>query len=191
MEEENSHKLSPFLSYNWQFSFSPEEWKDLMLSDDENCLPSDLPFVQLAANMIHRDILLIPILQSDIEDDIPDEQKQQNEKNSENERDEKRDGRDKQLLIISHANGNESNPAYPPLTMLYFPEGHFGTQSYFQSIDKISFLLTFFKMKLMPDKPLILQKKMTMIFMMIVMMMMIILTKLIQQGAMHFIKRVY
>ena len=136
MEEENSHKLSPFLSYNWQFSFSPEEWKDLMLSDDENCLPCDLPFVQLAANMIHRDILLIPILQSDIEDDIPDEQKQQNDKNSENERDEKTDGRDKQLLIISHANGNESNPAYPPLTMLYFPEGQFGTQCFFQSIVK-------------------------------------------------------
>ena len=132
LEEDNRSKLSPFLSFNWQFSFSPEDWRNMMTSDDEHCLPCDLPFVQLTSNLIHRDIILIPILQSDVEDATLDQHNQDNEEEGKNE-DEKKDESEKQLLII---NANDSNAAHPPLIMLYFPEGQFGSQSFFQSIDK-------------------------------------------------------
>ena len=76
LEEENKKALSPHLRYDWDTTFSPEEWCEFMSSKEkDHNLPIDLPFVQLTANLIRRNILLIPILQRDVESD----KKQENE----------------------------------------------------------------------------------------------------------------
>ena len=67
MDDENKNDLSPILYYGSDFLLTPEDWRDL-ISADHDSLPIDLPFVQLSANLLKRNIILLPILQKDIED---------------------------------------------------------------------------------------------------------------------------
>ena len=122
MESENSY-LKPFLRYDYDTPFTPQEWHELMSMDfGDEPIACDLPFAQLAANLLERDIILVPILQSDV-DPKNDEKKETSDVNEKSE---------KMLLTIF---AKESDPQYLPLTMLYFPEGQFGPDAHFQSIN--------------------------------------------------------
>ena len=63
MDDENKNDLSPILYYGSDFLLTPEDWRDL-ISADHDSLPIDLPFVQLSANLLKRNIILLPILQN-------------------------------------------------------------------------------------------------------------------------------
>ena len=69
------NELSPVL-YFGDLLLSPEDWKDLMCQNDDQHLAIDLPFVQLTAKMLQRNIILIPILQKDIQDEKSAEEEQ-------------------------------------------------------------------------------------------------------------------
>ena len=119
LDNENLY-LEPFLRYDYDTSFSPQDWHELMSMESE--MACDLPFAQLAANILERDIILVPILQSDVEKDT-DEKDTTPEVNEKTEK--------MPLTIFA----KESDSQLPPLTMLYFPEGQFGSDAYFQSIN--------------------------------------------------------
>ena len=112
--------LKPFLRFDYDTSFTPQEWHELMSMESD--LACDLPFAQLTADILERDIILFPILQSDVE-------KKEDEKNVTPEVNEKTE---KMPLTIF---AKKSDPQHLPLTMLYFPEYQFGPDAYFQSID--------------------------------------------------------
>ena len=94
----------------------PEDWKELMIQENEDALHCDLIFVQLAANYLKRQIVLIPLYQ-------PDENSVGTEK---------KDDIQKRLLTVT-PNEKVSNKSY---YMLYFPQGQFGPHHYFQSVLK-------------------------------------------------------
>ena len=142
MEEENQNELSPLLYYGSDLLLTPEDWRDLMCADDDS-LPIDLPFVQLSANFLKRNIILLPILQKDIEDETSLEETQKGINDNDKSDNVKQDDEDivksdgeksiekKMFLIVT---GDEANEK-PPITMLYFPGGQFGPDSHFQSIN--------------------------------------------------------
>ena len=143
MDDENKNDLSPILYYGSDFLLTPEDWRDL-ISADHDSLPIDLPFVQLSANLLKRNIILLPILQKDIEDEIPHEENQKaKDKNGETDVNNQKDMNNgksdtetqneiKKFLIVT---GDETNEK-PPITMLYFPGGQFGPDGHFQSINR-------------------------------------------------------
>ena len=128
-EEEKKNELSPLLRYSYDFLLSPEEWKELICVEDSDYMAIDLPFVQLTAYQLKRNIILLPILQKDIEDEISVEEKQKDVDNNKSDLEKEKDA--KMFLIVS---GDETNQK-PPFAMFYFPEGQFGPDAYFQSID--------------------------------------------------------
>ena len=130
MEDENKHNLSPVLYYGSDFLLTPEDWKDLM-SLDNDPLPIDIPFVQLTANLLKRNIILLPILQKDIEDENSHEENQKGI-DVDGQPDVEKQNNKKMFLIVT---GDETNQK-PPITMLYFPGGQFGPDGHFQSIDR-------------------------------------------------------
>ena len=95
----------------------PDDWKDLMIQENEETLHCDLVFVQLAANYFKRQIVLIPINQPDEKSDGL----------------EKKDEIQKKLLTVI-PNEKVTNKSY---YMLYFPQGQFAPHHYFQSVFKI------------------------------------------------------
>ena len=95
----------------------PDDWKDLMIQENEETLHCDLVFVQLAANYFKRQIVLIPINQPDEKSDGL----------------EKKDEIKKKLLTVI-PNEKVTNKSY---YMLYFPQGQFAPHHYFQSVFKI------------------------------------------------------
>ena len=95
----------------------PDDWKDLMIQENEETLHCDLVFVQLAANYFKRQIVLIPINQPDEKSDSL----------------EKKDEIQKKLLTVI-PNEKVTNKSY---YMLYFPQGQFAPHHYFQSVFKI------------------------------------------------------
>ena len=111
---ENENKDLHYLLYYGSDLLEPDDWKELMILD-EDYLPCDLIFVQLAANYFKRKIYLIPIHQPNTESDI-NRQEEDLEK--------------KMLKVIP----NEQTDQSQAFMMLYFPQGEFGPQSYFQSI---------------------------------------------------------
>ena len=132
LEDENMKDLSAYLYYGTDVLLSPNDWKGLMSDDnDDDCLAIDLPFVQLTAKLLKRDIILVPILQEDLKDEKSAEDDHSNVKNDKLDAEEKI--REKTFLTI-YSNGNEAN-LNPPFTFLYFPEGQFGPDAQFQSID--------------------------------------------------------
>ena len=143
MDDENKNELSPVLYFGSDFLLPPEDWRDLMSADDDP-LPIDLPFVQLSANLLKRNIILLPILQKDIDNEKSHEgnekdvdnntkpcvEKQEDMNNVNSDAEKKIEM--KTFLIVK---GDETNEK-PPITMLYFPGGQFGPDSHFQSIDR-------------------------------------------------------
>ena len=128
-EEEKKNELSPLLRYSYDFLLSPEEWKELICVEDSDYMAIDLPFVQLTAYQLKRNIILLPILQKDIEDEISVEEKQKDVDNNKSDLEKEKDA--KMFLIVS---GDETNQK-PPFAMFYFPEGQFGPDAHFQGID--------------------------------------------------------
>ena len=123
LEDANSN-LKPFLRFDYDTPLTPDEWYQMMSRDTiDEPIARDLPFVQLAANFLERNIILIPVLQAEVEKKNNEEEAQVDTNNVEVE---------KMFLTI---NAKESDPQHPPLTMLYFPEGQFGPDAYFQSVD--------------------------------------------------------
>ena len=124
LEETNRRELASVLYYDDEFILSPEEWVELMSEKEEHRLACDLPFVQLCANLLRRNISLIVIKQKDIKKPQQDSEK---EGESENEL------QDENMFFTIFA--NESNKK-EPLTMLYFPPGQFKAEGHFQSITR-------------------------------------------------------
>lgn len=81
----------------------------MILPEDDGGVPCDLVFVQLAANFLKRNIILLPFYQN------------QNEKIAEDR---------KLITVISH----HSDGKKPAFYMAYFPQGQFGPFNHFQSI---------------------------------------------------------
>ena len=65
--EEIQKDLSPILYYDDELLLSPDEWMELMGEKDDHRLACDLPFVQLTAKLIKRNISLLIIKQKDVE----------------------------------------------------------------------------------------------------------------------------
>ena len=138
LQDEHKEELSPVLYYSSDFLLSPQDWKDLMCVDNEDRLGIDLPFVQLSANLLKRNIILLPILQKDIQDEKLDEEEQKGTNNND-----KSDGdnvrsteeKPKEMKMFLRVNGDETYQK-PPITMLYFPEGQFGPDAHYQSINR-------------------------------------------------------
>ena len=128
-KDENKKTLSPFLWYNYDMLLQPEHWEELMI-DHDDYLACDLPFVQLSANCLNRNIVLVPILQEDMEKLAKEKQ----ENNITNEIPDLEEQIEEKSFLIIKANSPEINQA--PLTMLYFPDGQFGPDAYFQSINR-------------------------------------------------------
>ena len=112
-ENKNLHHLL----YFGNDLLDPDDWKDIMIQQNEDTLHCDLIFVQLAANYLKRQIVLIPIFQ-------PDEKSVSAEK---------KEDIQKRLLTVT-PNEKVTNKSY---YMLYFPQGQFGPHLYFQSVFKI------------------------------------------------------
>lgn len=93
-----------------------DDWKDLMNQVNEDSLHCDLPFVQLAANYMKREIVLIPIYQPESEKEISINKDDVEE-----------------TIIKVIPNEKTSNHLFH---MLYFPQGEFGPHLYFQSVFK-------------------------------------------------------
>ena len=123
LEDVNSN-LKPFLRFDYDTPLTPEEWHQMMSTETiDEPIACDLPFVQLAANFLERNIILIPVLQTEVEKENDGKKEQVDTSNPEAE---------KMFLTID---AKESDPQHPPLTMLYFPEGQFGPDAFFQSVD--------------------------------------------------------
>ena len=130
LEDDNKKKLSPFLWYDNHVLLEPQDWEQMM--NDE--LPCDLPFVQLAANCMNRNIILVPILQ----DDINKSEEEKQEINATNEIPDLEEQKQEKLFLIIKANtpvANTPETNQYPLIMLYFPDRQFGPDAYFQSIN--------------------------------------------------------
>ena len=137
MKDEKIQKdLSPVLYYDDELLLSPDEWMELMEEkNDDHRLACDLPFVQLTANLIKRNISLLIIKQKDIEK--PSKSKEtNNDQNTGAEiiDEDEIDFEEKFFTVF----GDEVGEA-EPLTMLYFPGGQFQANAHFESIrrDKI------------------------------------------------------
>ena len=113
----NENKDLHHLLYFGSDLLDPDDWKDLMIQENEETLYCDLVFVQLAANYFKRQIVLIPINQPDEKSDGL----------------EKKDEIKKKLLTVI-PNEKVTNKSY---YMLYFPQGQFAPHHYFQSVFKI------------------------------------------------------
>ena len=134
MKNEKIQKdLAPILYYDDELLLSPDEWIELMGETDDSRLACDLPFVQLTANVIKRNISLVIIKQKDV-------QKNKKTNDTKNVNDQKTED---EMLIEDEINleekcftvfGEESSG--PPLTMLYFPEGQFQSDAHFESLRK-------------------------------------------------------
>ena len=84
-----------------------EDWFELMtIPENDECLPCDLVFLQLASNFLNRNIILLPFYQN------------------------KKVTEEKKFVTIlsNHPDGKK------PFYMAYFPQGQFGPISHFQSI---------------------------------------------------------
>ena len=114
MKEDNKD-LQHFLYFSTDL-LNREDWKEMMVQHNEDSLHCDLVFVQLAANYLKKEIVLIPIYQPEIEKEIAN--KKSNIEES---------------IIKVIPNQKTSNH---PFFMLYFPQGEFGPHLYFQSIFK-------------------------------------------------------
>ena len=105
-ENEDLH----YLLYFGSDLLEPEDWNEVMIQVNEDTLPCDLVFVQLAANFFKKRIILIPVKQpNEVKD--PEELKK------------------KILKVIPNELTNG-----PTFVMLYFPQGEFGPQNHFQSV---------------------------------------------------------
>ena len=138
LQDENKEELSPVLYYSSDFLLSPQDWKDLMCIDNEDRLGIDLPFVQLSANLLKRNIILLPILQKDIQDEklVEEEQKGTgNNDQSDGNNVKSNEEKPKEMKMFLKVNGDETNQT-PPITMLYFPGGQFGPDAHYQSINR-------------------------------------------------------
>ena len=138
LQDEHKEELSPVLYYSSDFLLSPQDWKDLMCVDNEDRLGIDLPFVQLTANLLKRNIILLPILQKDIQDEKLDEEEQKGTNNndqSDGDNVRSTEEKSKEMKMFLRVNGDETYQK-PPITMLYFPEGQFGPDAHYQSINR-------------------------------------------------------
>ena len=123
LEDDNSW-LKPFLRFDYDTPLTPEEWNQMMMAETiDEPIACDLPFAQLAANFLERNIILVPVLQAEVDKTTETTEVQDDANNIDTQ---------KTFLTIK---AKQSDPEHPPLTMLYFPEGQFGPDAYFQSID--------------------------------------------------------
>ena len=111
----DENKLLHHLLYFGSDLLEPVDWKEVMTQVNEDTLPVDLVFVQLACNYLKRKFYLIPVNQPISETADIQVQKDDLEK--------------KMVRVIPNEQTNSS-----PFYMLYFPQGDFGAQSYFQSV---------------------------------------------------------
>ena len=111
----NENKLLHHLLYFGSDLLEPADWKEVMTQIDEDTLPVDLVFVQLASNYFKKKFYLIPVNQ-------PIE-------NSTDININKDDLEKKFVTVIPNEKATGS-----PFYMLYFPQGDFGPQNYFQSV---------------------------------------------------------
>ena len=95
----------------------------MMAETIDEPIACDLPFAQLTANFLERNIILVPVLQAEVEKITETTEPQDDANNLDTQ---------KTFLTVK---AKQSDPQHPPLTMLYFPEGQFGPDAYFQSID--------------------------------------------------------
>ena len=116
---ENKKDLSPILYYDEELLLSPDEWIELMGEENDHRLACDLPFVQLAAKLIKRNISLLIIKQKDVEN--PSKSNNENDQTTDVEMTDEDDidFEEKFFTIF----GDEDCKA-EPLTMLYFPQVH-------------------------------------------------------------------
>ena len=159
--EEIQKDLSPILYYDDELLLSPNEWMELMGEKNDHRLACDLPFVQLTASLIKRNISLLIVKQKDIEK--PSKSNDLDNENDQNADVEMTDDKQKDVEKPSKSNdldnendqntdvemtdedeidyeekfftifGDEDSEA-EPLTMLYFPEGQFQADAHFESI---------------------------------------------------------
>ena len=123
LEDDNSW-LKPFLRFDYDTPLTPEEWNQMMMVETiDEPIACDLPFAQLAANFLERNIILVPVLQTEVEKKTDKENPQVDANSKESH---------KTFLTIK---AKQSDSQHAPLTMLYFPEGQFGPDAYFQSIN--------------------------------------------------------
>ena len=67
LEDDNSW-LKPFLRFDYDTPLTPEEWNQMMMVETiDEPIACDLPFAQLAANFLERNIILVPVLQTEVE----------------------------------------------------------------------------------------------------------------------------
>lgn len=132
LENENKKELSAHLYFGSDFLLPPNDWKDLMSEkNDDDCLAIDLPFVKLTANSLKRNFILVPILQEDMKDEKSVENNQSNVENNKSNVEGQNQGK---MFLTIYSNENEAIQK-PPFTFLYFPEGQFGPDAHFQSIN--------------------------------------------------------
>ena len=124
--EETKKELSPILYYDDELLLSPEEWIELMGEKNEHRLACDLPFVQLTAKLIKRNISLLIIKQKDVEKVT--NQNNDKDQNTDVEMTDE-DFEEKFFTVFGDENCEEE-----PLTMMYFPQGQFQADAHFQSI---------------------------------------------------------
>ena len=99
-----------------------------MSVEDDDCLAIDLPFVHLSAKLFNRNIILLPILQKDVEDDEKTlEEKEKDVANNQTDVE-----KDAKMFLTITGDGSDQKP---PFVMFYFPGGQFGPDAHFQSID--------------------------------------------------------
>ena len=136
MKDEQIQKdLAPVLYYDDHLLLSPEEWMELMQEEsDDHRLACDLPFVQLTANLIKRNISLLIVKQKDVEK--LSTKSKENEQSSDAEiMDEEEIDFEEKFFTVFGDGASEAEP----LTMLYFPGGQFQVDAHFESLrsDKI------------------------------------------------------
>ena len=133
LEDENKKKLSPFLWYDNNILLEPHDWVQMM-NYDNDYLACDLPFTQLTANCLNRNIILIPILQDDINHYYYYLNKENLEENVTNVMPDSDKQKEDKMFLYIKANNPEIDQH--PLVMLYFPDRQFGSDSYYQSIHR-------------------------------------------------------
>ena len=111
----DENQLLHHLLYFGSDLLGPTDWKEVMTQMNEDTLPVDLVFVQLACNYFKKKFYLIPVHQPI--DDATDIIVQ-------------KDDLEKKILTVIPNEQAEGSPFY----ILYFPQGEFGPQNYFQSV---------------------------------------------------------
>ena len=127
LEDENKKKLSPFLWFDNNILLEPQDWVQMM-NYDNDYLACDLPFTQLTANCLNRNIILIPILQDDINYYYYYLNKENLEENVTNIMPDSDKQKEDKMFLYIKANNPEIDQH--PLVMLYFPDRQFGPDSY-------------------------------------------------------------